>query len=141
MTYATQADMIAALGEDELIELTDRSGAGTIDSAVLGAALTAADAEIDAYVGRVADLPLAHVPAVLTQIAVRIVRYRLSTDLSEGRVRVDYEDALHTLESIAKGLINLDLGAAAVQQQAERRVRGTAANPIFTAANLGSNWP
>lgn len=149
MTYATRAHMIAAFGEVELIELTDRSDppADAIDDEVLSAALAAASAEIDGYVGRVAVLPLAVVPESLRQLALAIARYRLAADQPDGRVRVDYEDAIATLERIAKGLFVLDLPAASSESgTASRRVQGTAAPRVFGQGlggnrGLGGSWP
>ncbi|EME69719.1 hypothetical protein H261_11814 [Paramagnetospirillum caucaseum] len=141
MTYATKADMIAAFGEVELIELTDRADppADAIDDAVLSAALAAAGAEIDGYVGRVAVLPLAVVPESLRQLALAIARYRLAADQPDGRVRVDYEDAIATLERIAKGLFVLDLPPGLPEPaNAGGRVQGTAAPRVF---GLGGTWP
>lgn len=142
MTYATRSHMIAAFGEDELIELTDRAETGAVVDAVLAAALAAADAEIDGYVGRVAVLPLTVVPDSLRQIAMVIARYRLSTDQVDGRVRLDYEDAVHTLESIAKGLFILDLPVAASETAASKshRVQGVASPRVFVPGQ-GSAWP
>lgn len=141
MTYATRDDMIQAFGEDELIELTDRAETGEMDNTVIAAALAAAAAEIDGYVGRVADLPLATVPANLRQVALAIARYRLDTTQSEGRVRLDYEDALSTLTQISKGIIALDLPSAEASAQGHTRVLGVSASPVFTTRRLGGYWP
>lgn len=140
MTYATRAHMIAAYGEDELIELTDRAETGGIDDAVLSPALVAADAEIDGYVGRVVALPLTEVPQLLRQLALVIARYRLSTDQPDGRVRLDYEDAMATLKDISKGVVVLDLPSADEPSPINRRVLGTAAPRMF-GPGMGSNWP
>lgn len=140
MTYATRAHMIAAYGEDELIELTDRAETGGIDDAVLSPALVAADAEIDGYVGRVVALPLTEVPQLLRQLALVIARYRLSTDQPDGRVRLDYEDALATLKDISRGVVVLDLPSADEPSPINRRVLGTAAPRVF-GVGRGSNWP
>jgi len=140
MSYATPDDMLAAFGEDTLIELTDRAEVGAVDQTILAAALAAADAEIDAYVARVAVLPLPRVPGVLRGIGVSIARWRLS-DQPDGRERVDYEDAVRQLEQIAKGLIDLGLPAGGDPPARTRpQVAGIAA-PRRTGANLGSDWP
>lgn len=141
MTYATRDDMVQAFGEDELIELTDRAETGEMDNTVIAAALAAAAAEIDGYVGRVAALPLTTIPANLRQVALAIARYRLDTTQSEGRVRLDYQDALDTLEKIAKGVIALDLPSAEAPAQMHTRVRGGSAAPVFTPQRLGRDWP
>jgi phage gp36-like protein len=140
MTYATRDHMISAYGEDELIELTDRAETGGIDDAVLSPALVAADAEIDGYVGRVVALPLAEVPQLLRQLALVIARYRLSTDQPDGRVRLDYEDALATLKDISRGVVVLDLPSTDEPSPINRRVLGSAAPRVY-GPGLGSNWP
>ncbi len=139
--YATRADMILAYGEDELIQLTDRGDPATdeIDDAILAAALAEAGAEIDGYVGRVVDLPLDAVPAILRRLAVVITRYRLSTDISDGRVRLDYEDALDTLTKISKGTIVLDLPADLSPSPILNRVQGW--SPTSVLAGVRGRWP
>lgn len=143
MLYATRDDMIQAFGEDELIQLTDRADPplDAIDDDVLGAALAAASSEIDGYVARVATLPLAMVPDNLRQVALAIARYRLSTDQAQGRVRLDYEDAMITLRDIAKGVIKLDLPDGEPAPATPARVLGSSAPQTFTPARLGRNWP
>lgn len=141
MTYATRDDMVQAFGEDELIDLTDRAETGEMDDTVIAAALAAAAAEIDGYVGRVAALPLTTVPANLRQLALAIARYRLDTDEKEGRLRLDYEDAVSSLRDIAKGVVALDLPSAEAPAQMHTRVRGGSAAPVFDRRRLGKDWP
>lgn len=107
MSYATRADMIDRFGEDELIQLTDRSGAGVIDDTVLDRALADADAEIDGFLQARYSLPLSHVPALIVRIACIIARYNLYEDMATDEVRRRYEDATRMLKSISRGEINL----------------------------------
>jgi phage gp36-like protein len=112
MTYATQADLEDRFGVDELTQLTDRAGAGGPDAGIVARALADADAEIDGYLASRYALPLTTVPAVLARIACDIARYRLWEDRASEEVRLRYEDARRTLESIAKGQVSLGLPAA-----------------------------
>jgi phage gp36-like protein len=136
MAYAAKSDMIAAFGEEQLIQLTDRAQLGVIDDAVLNAALDSASAEIDAYVGRAAQLPLPNPPKILTGLTCTVARWKLDSDQPEGRVRMDYDDALAFLDKIAKGAVMLD--NPAIIEPAPRRVRGSAAPPVFSQ---GGDWP
>jgi phage gp36-like protein len=112
MPYATQADLEARFGADELTQLTDRVGAGVPDAAIVARALADADAEIDGYLASRYALPLATVPPVLVRIACDIARYRLWEDRASEEVRRRYEDARRMLESIARGQVSLGLPAA-----------------------------
>jgi len=111
MTYATQADLEARFGLDELTQLTDRTNAGVPDAVVVARALADADAEIDGYLASRYALPLATVPPVLARIACDIARYRLWEDRASEEVRRRYEDARRLLESIARGQVSLGLPA------------------------------
>jgi phage gp36-like protein len=109
MPYATQADLEARFGVDELTQLTDRVGAGVPDAGIIARALSDADAEIDGYLASRYALPLATVPPVLARIACDIARYRMWEDRASEEVRIRYEDARRALESIAKGVMSLGL--------------------------------
>lgn len=111
MTYALQADMQTALGDDELIQLTDRANppVGAIDASVLARALEAADGEIDSYLASRYSLPLASVPVILRDCAVDIARYRLHDRGVPDRVRDAYKDRIAWLRDVANGKAGLGL--------------------------------
>jgi len=112
-TYAQVSDLIARFGEAEIIDLTDRADprTGAVDATVAELALADADAEIDGYVARRYDLPLATVPPVLTRLACDIARYRLWDDRAPDEVRQRYEDATRILREIADGRHRLEAAA------------------------------
>jgi phage gp36-like protein len=109
MTYATATDLQQRYGLDELTQLTDTSGAGVPDAAVVALALGDATAEIDGYLSARYVLPLPTVPTALTRITCDIARYRLWADRASDEVRRRYEDAVKLLTNISKGLVNLGL--------------------------------
>ncbi|TCS69766.1 phage gp36-like protein [Sulfuritortus calidifontis] len=111
MPYATAADLITRYGEDELIQLTDRVGAGVVDTAIVSRALDDAEAEIDGYLAARYRLPLPTTPALLARIACDIARYRLWEDRASDEVRQRYEDARRLLENISSGRASLGLPA------------------------------
>lgn len=109
MSYATQADIVAYLGEREVIALTDRDNLGHIDATVLQAALDDATAEINVYlVGRYA-VPLNSVSRLVATYCSDIARYRLSgADVAEVETtRNRYKDAIRFLEAVRDGKIDL----------------------------------
>lgn len=111
MTYALQADMVTALGDDELIQLTDRADppVGAIDATVLTRALEAADGEIDSYLAARYTLPLASVPTILRDCAVDIARYRLHDRGVPDRVKDAYKDRIAWLRDVTKGITSLGI--------------------------------
>lgn len=112
MSYATAQDMIDRFGEAELTQLTDRTGAGVIDAAVLGRALDDADSEIDGYLTARYALPLATVPPLLTRVAVDLARFQLFGDRITESVKTRRDNAVALLQSIAKGIVSLGLDPA-----------------------------
>lgn len=116
MTYLTAADYIARYGEEELIQQTDRLGAGTVDTAVFDRAAADAAAEIDGYLAGRHALPLPSVPPLLSRLAADIVRYRLFADVAPEEVRQRYEDARRVLENLSAGRVSLGLPAPSTVQ-------------------------
>jgi phage gp36-like protein len=104
MTYCTKQDLINAFGEQEMIDLTDRSGSAVMDDAVLDGAIAKADAEVNMWIAGNYTLPLTSVPPLLMHIACDVVRYVLSPDiLPEHHAAIRYKDAVGKLKEIAKG--------------------------------------
>jgi phage gp36-like protein len=135
--YATLAEAQARYGLAHIIESGDRDGDGNEDTSAVAAALSDATAEIDTYLGRVVDLPLASPPAVLKRMCVDVAVYRLSAEAGpytkEKRQR--YEDTIRQLEMIADGTLSLGLDdpPASVSQQTS-----VAAEPrVFTRTTMG----
>lgn len=112
MTYATQADLVTAFGDDEVIQLSDRATppAGEIDAAVVTRALEAADGEIDSYLASRYTLPLASTPSILRDCAADIARYRLHDRGVPDIVADNYKARVAWLRDVATG--RASLGAA-----------------------------
>jgi phage gp36-like protein len=109
--YVTQAQMIERFGETELRQLTDRAvpPSGAVDAAIVTAAITDACALIDSYLGKVAALPLASPPVILTRHAADIARYFLHGRRAEkdDPITRAYHEALGWLRDAARGLVSL----------------------------------
>lgn len=114
MPYLTAADFAGRYSEEELVQLTDRLGAGVFDPAVFAQAADDAAAEVDGYLAGRYTLPLASVPPLLVRVACDVVRYRLQSDVPLEEVRKRYEDARRLLENLAAGRVTLGLASAAV---------------------------
>lgn len=112
MTYCDVATVRGMIGETRLIELSDDSQTGTIDSAVVDAAITASSAEIDGYCsgrygGRLRTPPT---PGMIVDICATLTVYRLY--LRRERVPEEWEAAAgrarEVLADVARGVAHLD---------------------------------
>jgi len=109
--YATQQDLIDAIGEDELIRLSDtRANPGVIGADLVARALDRASVDIDARLSARYPKPFAAIPRVLVGICCDMAVYRLCG--TEGRVMTDeirdqYREALKLLALIANGEVKL----------------------------------
>lgn len=107
MPYATRATMESRYGLAELVALTDLQRTGTVDDAVLSAAIDRASGVVDGYLlGRVA-VPLATVPAVIQLHTESICRRLLQTVSVDEAAQADYDAAIRYLERVAAGQVPL----------------------------------
>jgi len=111
MGYATQQDLVDRFGAEELVQLTDRAQAGTIDATVVGKALADADALMDGYLATRYAVPVTPTTALLTRLAADVARFLLHGKSATETVRQAHEDALRFLREIASGKASL-IGAA-----------------------------
>lgn len=140
MAYATKQDLVARFGERELVQLTDRTHVPptTVDDAVLATALDDAASEIDGYLRKVARLPLAAVPAVVTRRAVDIAMYYLrgkSAGKDDQATRA-YGEAVRWLRDVAAGLTMLDEEGVVAEPAADQAGRVTGSTPALTRDSL-----
>lgn len=106
MPYCTLQNLVDRFGAAELIQRTDRTGTGAIDTVVLNEAIADADAEIDGYLTAY-PLPLTTIPANLERMACDIARYYLFGDGMIEQVKTRYDSAISYLKLVAKGGINI----------------------------------
>lgn len=114
MNYATQQDMIDRFGSDELLQLTDRTNSGTIDSTLVDQVLADATATIDSYIGGRYELPLLHVPPVLTRVCAELARYALYTIEAPQAIADRYKANVQWLTQVANGVVRLGLDSTSV---------------------------
>lgn len=141
MPYATQQDLVHRFGMDELVELTNRAGGGTLDEVVVDKALKDADDAMNAYLASRYALPLAVVPGILTRFACDIARHFLYEDKPTEQVQRRYEDALAWLKDVASGKASIGVDAAGAAPASAGGAQADAGERVFTrgtAAQEGS---
>lgn len=112
MAYTTIAEMEAAFGAQEVLDLVDRDRDGVADAGVLDAAIADAGDTIDSYLRSRFQVPLADAPGLIRKCARFIVRYNLSEDHATDRVKDDHKQALAWLDRIRKGEMDVGLTEA-----------------------------
>ena len=137
MPYATQADLLNQITQAELVQLTDDTGSGSVDTAKVDAALNAASATIDAYAGARYTLPL-QTSEKVKQVCVDLAIYEL--EKRRRRVRdatlAARDAALSFLRDLAAGRAVLDQPSGAPAQQTEADVKKTEQERVFSDENL-----
>lgn len=113
MPYATQSDLAARFGEAELIQQTDLTGTGAVNSQAIADALTDASALIDGYVSARYSLPLAVVPGLLVGVCCDLARYALYIEAVPPIVQQRRDQAIATLRDISLGKLRLEVGGDA----------------------------
>lgn len=138
MTYASQQNLIDRFGEDELIQLTDRTGTDSIDAAVVGRALADADAEINGYLSTRYTLPLSPVPDVLEKLACDIARYRLHDENPKEAIVKRYDDAIRFLKDVAAGKVTLGVDSNNAQAATiSNAVQMSSSTKVFSRSESG----
>lgn len=140
MPYATQQDLVDRFGEEELIQLTDRTNipVSTLDPVVVGRALNDASAFIDSYLTKVVKLPLVAVPEVLVKTASDIARYYLHGKAAdkESPVTRAYSEATAWLRDVSRGLVELSSEGETPPAAGGGSVKAVAPNRVFTRDTL-----
>lgn len=138
MDYCTQIQLEARYGAALLVEISDRADVptGTIDAGLIARAITDATALIDGYLAGRYALPLATIPALVTDLAQRIAIYYAHTNVASEKIGKDYEAALRQLKDIASGLIKLDAGGAEPEGSGASEVRTNEPERPLSAATM-----
>ena len=139
MGYVTQSGLVERFGEEEIIQLTDRTAVppAAIDATVVERAIADASSMIDGYLARRYALPLTATPPALAKAAADIARYYLHGAAAgkDDAVSRAHEAALRWLRDIASGAVTLDADGAA-QAPASTGARVSTSEPVLTRQSL-----
>lgn len=109
MAYCTLDDLKDQISEDELIQLTDDDGSGSVDMEKIDGAIASADALIDGYCGKHYSVPFSPTPPIIRDFSVIIAIYKLFArrqGAPEDR-RTRYKEAVRFLEKVSEDKIKL----------------------------------
>ena len=118
MAYCTQEDILALeMDEKTLRQLTDAEKTGTIDEAIVTAAISKADEDyIDSYSRKRYSVPFSPVPGQIKRLSAIIAAYYLHRrkPKAPNGVLDKYAKAVATLKGIAMGTIELAGGTVLI---------------------------
>lgn len=114
MAYSSITDIIKAIPESNLIQLTDDANSGTVDNSIVDAAIAEADATINGFLQERYPVPLLPVPELIKSISVDLAVFKLYTrrfemETPEG-IRDRYKNAIKLLEMIQNGKVVIGSG-------------------------------
>lgn len=139
MPYSSLADLVERLPEQALIQLTDDTGVGLVDSAKTAAAIARADQEIDTWCGARYQVPFATPPAILVALSAELAIYylhgRTQAEIPESW-RDAHKNALALLRAISEGKVSLG-EAPAAQAPATGGPRASAPGRVIDRDRLG----
>lgn len=109
MPYCTQADIQSLeLTTDELIQLTDDGNTGTIDPAMIAAAIEKADAEIDANCQARYTVPFSPVPKIVKGWSATLAAFNLYRNRKKPETLIDrYNKVMSWLKSVREGTASI----------------------------------
>lgn len=111
MPYCTEAQLVTKFGADEIVQLTDYDGVGSVNTDVLAAAQAAADSDIDKRLRmRGWTVPLATVTPDIVAIALDMTRFYLYNTQEIDIVSNAYKRRIQELNDYVAGKLLLDIG-------------------------------
>ncbi len=139
MAYATVRDMIERFGQTEMVRLTTPADQdlGGIVTEVAEAKLDDASAQIDSYVGKRYQVPMAVPPQVIVRAACILARYDLATGEQREpteQMRLQRQETIAWLRDIANGNVVLELDEVAPGD--ESYAQASTRRPIYG----GGDW-
>lgn len=110
MAYCNQDDIGERLDQDTLIQLTDDTDTGAVDTSKVARAIADADAEINGYVARRYTVPLSPVPDLVRMLSVELAIYHLYSRRQGASEEwcERHKHNLATLTGISRGDVILD---------------------------------
>lgn len=137
MAYCTQADILKQITEDQLIQLTDDSDAGVVDTAIVADAIAAADAIIDGYCAQRYTVPFGTTPSIINEISVTVALYKLFTRRAHAMPdlrKEQYDNVIKMLKDIEAGRISL--GVPAPTSNPDRKGEYDGNDRLFTRDDM-----
>lgn len=138
--YCTLADITKAIPEENILQLTDDTGTGEIDTEKINDAISYAEQLINGYLRGRYTLPLDPVPELIRHMATDLAIFhlysrRFELEMPQGMMD-KYKNALKLLEQIQKGLIRIGAEVSESPGHGYYKTNKTAGDRVFTKESL-----
>jgi phage gp36-like protein len=144
MPYCTIDDIKKVIPAAELIQLTDDSQTGEVDTDIVNAAIANADNLINGYLRAKYSLPLSEVPDLVKEFSVTLAKHWLYSrrwpELPDG-LKDAYKNAFSMLKDINAGKLTLGIDETTTdttvdQAESQFYTNKTTADRVFNATLL-----
>ncbi|MBL4906960.1 MAG: DUF1320 domain-containing protein [Sneathiella sp.] len=111
MAYLTEQELNDSFGQIAIAQLADRDGDNDAVkmSNAISTAISFADAEVDAYLEGVYQLPIASIPQLVSRIAADVAHYYLASMIPTDNVKDRYNNAISLLTRLHDQEIHLNI--------------------------------
>lgn len=131
--YCTQSDIVKAITEAIVIQLTDDDNVGVVNAAHVTQAITTADDEINGYCAVKYDVPFTTVPGMVKGLSITIAVYYLYKRRTVPEtIEKAYDKAVARLKDIARGLVSLGVEPPPAASAGGAESNKTVSDRIFT---------
>ena len=131
--YCTQSDIIMAITEAIVIQLTDDDNVGVVNDAHVTQAIQTADAEINGYCAVKYTVPFTTVPEIVKGLSIEIAVYYLYKRRTVPEaIDKAYSKAISRLKDIARGLVSLGVQPPPAASAGGAESNKTVSDRIFT---------
>jgi phage gp36-like protein len=135
--YCTQSDIITAITEAIVIQLTDDDNVGVVEDAHVTQAIQTADAEINGYCASRYAVPFATVPEIVKALSIEISIYHLYKRRTvPENIEKAYDKAIARLKDIARGLVTLGVQPPPATSDGGAESNKTVSDRIFTRETM-----
>lgn len=130
MSYTTITDLRKRISEERLIQLTDFSKAGVVDSNLVTERLASASGLIDSYCRGRYTLPLTASDQVKDlELVIAIYKLYEGRQQMPDQIRTSYEDAIAFLKDVSAGRASLDQATAAQSSVLDVKTKDHSTDP------------
>jgi len=139
VSYITRTDLLDALSEQQLVQLTDDDKLGIADETKISKAITDADAEINGYIATRYAVPITPATDLVKKFSKTIAVKNLWARRQRvpETVRQDYDDVVAQLRDIAKGVITLGVDPAPAESAKSSAGEVSGPERVFDRDKLG----
>ena len=138
MAYSTQAQLIAQLSTNVLVQLTDDDHLGAVVPSVVTACIAIADSEIDGFIDGRYLVPLSPVPTLVNSWSITLAKYHLFArrDRVSDMLLEERKAIVALLTKVSQGTMTLGVAPPPTAGSLANVGEFIASESVFSRANM-----